>query len=160
MHITTRTAPAAKRIRCALISGLAVTAVSLATLGATAPAAHAEYDIDLKSGKGTVLRAVFYEHANGGGSAITYKGGSSCTKATSNKDYSSSSMPAKWGNSWNDSVSSWNDYNGCDVRFFADINFKGDHTGWLNGGTGDARNMPAYKNGINWNDIVSSFQVS
>lgn len=104
----------------------------------------------ISSGDGDTLRAIFYEHANLGGARLTYKGGSSCSATTSDADFSMSVVP----NGWNDVISSWQDFNSCDVKFYPDGPFGGIPTPYLNAGS-VGRNMPA-----GYNDVVSSFRVS
>jgi hypothetical protein len=105
---------------------------------------------EIHSGDHDTLRAIFYEHANKGGATLTYWGGSNCTTTTADADFSRSAMPA----GWNDVISSWADFNSCDVKFYPHVGFGGTPTAYLNAGRG-GRNMPA-----GFNDVTSSFRVS
>lgn len=134
-------------------TGSAVAALGIAVVGVQSPAS-AENNETLKSGTGTTLRVVLYEHANFGGHAISYYGSGYCSPTTADYDYSKSSMPGWSYNSWNNQVSSLRDYKNCDVKLYDGEGFTDAATGWINAGETGA-NLSSV-----WNDKAGSFRVS
>lgn len=94
---------------------------------------------------------VSYQHDNGGGGAITWRGGAACTATYSDINYSEFSLNEEAAN---DEISSFTDYNYCDTKFYWDANFGGEATAWLNGGSSPT-NV-----GSHWNDEISSIKWS
>lgn len=137
-------------LRTAAIVGGALVAVPLFFT----PSASALNDAELYSGDADTLRAIFYQHGNSTGAKLTYRGGSACTSTTTDNEYSASSLPWTFTGHWNDQITSFRDYNSCDVKFYMDTSFRGPSTSYVNGGTGGAA-VPS-----GFNEQISSFRVS
>jgi hypothetical protein len=139
---------------------LTIGMASLAAIGSLAlqaPAAHAAGpDVTvIKSGTGKVLRVVMFsdvldQYGKGGGDRLEYWGSGNCSSTSSDMDYGRKVIPT----GWNDRISAWKDYAGCDVQFFKDGGFEGKRTYVLNAGS------KGQSFGPNWNDKVSSFKVT
>jgi hypothetical protein len=109
----------------------------------------------IKSGTGTTLRAAFYDSwTTYKGDRILYYGSGNCSASTSDTDFRLAALP----DGWNDRISSVEDYHGCDVNLFKDVDFGGGSTGYVNYGeqsTGGGKHLFLTKN--NW---ASSFKIS
>lgn len=109
----------------------------------------------IKSGTGTTLRAAFYDSRyTYKGDRILYYGSGSCSASTTDTDFKLAWLP----DGWNDKISSIEDYHGCDVNLFKDVDFGGGSTGYVNyadQSTGGGKHLFWTKN--NW---ASSFKIS
>lgn len=135
---------------------LAALTLGSALVGVSSPPASAAElpVVVLKSGTGTTLRMVLFEHYNGDGKQILIYGSGPCSATTYDADYSLTQMPA----GWNDQVSSFVDYASCDLKIYWNTGFRSPATAHLDGG-GKVTNVP--KSWVrDWNDQMSSFQIS
>ncbi len=90
------------------------------------------------------------DKGKGAGDRLEYWGSGKCSSTLSDTDYGRKVIPT----GWNDRISAWKDYAGCDVQFFMDGGFEGARTYYLDAGS------KGQKFGPRWNDKVSSFKVS
>lgn len=94
----------------------------------------------------TVQLGNSYEHNNGGGGRIIWKGGASCTTPTTDLDYDENELILEHAEN---EISSVTDYNNCDSKLWKDTFQNGITTGWINAGS-TPDNLPGF------NDIASS----
>lgn len=110
----------------------------------------------IKSGTGTTLRAAFYDSwYTYSGDRILYYGSGTCSATTTDTDFKLAYLPDGWDNK----ISSVEDYAGCDVNLFAEGNFGGKSTGYVNYGeqsTGGGKHL----NLLYYNNWASSFKIS
>ncbi|WP_130865023.1 peptidase inhibitor family I36 protein [Acidipropionibacterium timonense] len=111
--------------------------------------AHAIDSVDWSTG--SVVRARFWEHSGFKGAVFTVHGSRACTPQTSDRETVSSYLGSV---GWNDVITSIKDYNRCDVKLFADLNYGGDSTGWV-----DYTEKGSYVGAL-WNDRASFFIIS
>jgi hypothetical protein len=108
----------------------------------------------IKSGTGRTLRAAFYDSwLHYSGDRILYYGSNSCSASTTDTDFKLAALPDGWDNK----ISSVEDFSGCDVNLFQDVDF-GTGTGYVNYGersSGGGKHLSYSRH--NW---ASSFKIS
>jgi hypothetical protein len=109
----------------------------------------------IKSGTGRTLRAAFYDSwTRYSGDRILYYGSDNCSASTTDTDFKLAALP----DGWNDKISSVEDFHGCDVNLFQDVDFRGTSTGYVNYGersSGGGKHLSFSRH--NW---ASSFRIS
>lgn len=102
----------------ASVIAIAAVAIPLSTQVAASAAPNVTY------GSGNVVAEEF-EHSNYGGGKFTIKLPFDCTATGSDTDYGFANMPSGWDNV----VSSFKNYHGCDANHFDGLGFTGASTG-------------------------------